>query len=341
VRVDLPPMHFVKVEQREAFYRAAQEAVRGLPGVDAVGVGLPIPLAGPMLTLPFALGPAEPERIARAIVAWPGYAELLGVRLRAGRMFGPDEASGSPAAVMVDERLAALLWPGEPAVGKRLQLQPSRPSPQWAEVVGVLGHIQADDLRRDGLPQIWLPFHAMPWDMSMAIRTRRDPVEMAAPLKQTIERVGPGRPVYALRSLQSYVDDAAADTRFALFVLGAFSVIAIVLSAVGVYGVAAHATARRTREIAVRLALGAEPVAIVALVAREGAAWTVAGVAAGALGALALSRYLATLLFHVGQRDPVTFAGVIGLLVSVALVATVLPAIRAVRVDPLLALRTE
>jgi putative ABC transport system permease protein len=124
-------------------------------------------------------------------------------------------------------------------------------------------------------------------------------------------------------------------------VLGAFSLIAIVLSAVGVYGVVAYATARRSREIAVRLALGADPIALVALVAREGAAWTAAGVAAGALGALALSRYLATLLFHVGARDPVTFAGVIVLLGSVATVATVLPAIRAVRVDPIVALRTD
>jgi putative ABC transport system permease protein len=341
VRVDLPPMHFQKVEQREAFYRAAQEAVRDLPGVDAVGVGLPIPLAGPMLTLPFALGPGEPERIARALVAWPGYAELLGVPLRAGRMFGPDEASRGIAAVMVDERLAALLWPGETAVGKRLQLTPSRPSHQWAEVVGVLGHIQADDLRRDGLPQLWLPFRAMPWDMSIAVRTRRDPVEMAPLLKQTIEGLGSGRPVYALRSLQSYVDEAAAETRFALFVLGAFSLIAMVLTAVGVYGVVAYATARRTREIAVRLALGADPLDIVALVVREGAAWMAAGVAAGTLGALALSRYLTTLLFHVGERDPATFAGGIVLLGSVAVVATVVPAIRVVRVDPILALRAE
>ena len=177
--------------------------------------------------------------------------------------------------------------------------------------------------------------------MAMAVRTPRDPVQMAAALKQTIEKLSPGRPVYALRTLQSYVDDALAQTRFALFVLAAFSFVAVVLTAIGVYGVVAYATARRTREIAVRLALGADPQDIVALVIRQGAVWTAIGLTFGILGAVGVARYLTALLQHVREHDPVTFVGVAVLLGSVALLASVVPAIRAVRVDPMVALRTE
>ena len=342
VRVDLPPMHFRKLEDREAFYRAAQDAVRSIPGVDAVAVGLPIPFAGPTMTRRFALGAGAPERITRVVASFPGYAELLGVPLRAGRLFDASDAARGDPAVMVDEHLAALLWPGERAVGKRLLLQPSQPAQrQWADVVGVVGHLQLDDVRRESEPQLWLPYRTMAWDMAVAVRTRRDPAEMAALMKQTIEQLGPGRPVHALRSLESYVAEASADTRFALFVLGVFSLIAVTLTAVGVYGVVAYATARRMREIAVRLALGADAPRIVALVVREGFAWTCAGVVAGLAGALAVSRYLTTLLFNVGERDALTFLAVVALLAAVALVASALPAIRAVRIDPMLALRSE
>ncbi len=135
--------------------------------------------------------------------------------------------------------------------------------------------------------------------------------------------------------------DASADTRFALFVLGAFAVLAVILTAIGVYGVVAYATARRTREIAVRLALGADASRIVALVVRDGLGWTIAGIAAGVAGALALTRFMASLLFGVGTHDPITFAAVALLLGTTAIVAAALPAFRAVRVDPMLALRSD
>src|SRR5207249_3465275 len=139
------------------------------------------------------------------------------------------------------------------------------------------------------------------------VRTDRDALAVAGPIKSAIERLGPGRPVFGVRTLDSLVADASADTRFALFVLTVFAITAIVLTAIGVYGVVAYATARRTREIAVRHALGADAAGIVALVLREGALWTAAGIAAGVAGALGLSRYLSGLLFNVGTRDPLTF----------------------------------
>jgi putative ABC transport system permease protein len=160
-------------------------------------------------------------------------------------------------------------------------------------------------------------------------------------VKQTVERLGVGRPVFGQRSLDSYVADASAETRFALFVLGAFSLIASGLAAVGVYSVVAYTTARRRREIAVRRALGADARGIMVLVVRDGLSWTIAGLTGGVLGALALSRYLSSLLFDVGERDPWTFAAVVVLLGVVAIFATAIPATRATRVDPMLALRAE
>jgi putative ABC transport system permease protein len=154
-------------------------------------------------------------------------------------------------------------------------------------------------------------------------------------------RLGPGRPVHNIRTVSDYVADASADTRFALFVLGAFAALAVVLTAIGVYGIVAYAAARRMREIAVRLALGADARRIVGLVLREGAVWSLTCLGAGLLGALALSRYLSALLFGVGARDPLTLATVVALLAGVAILASALPALRAVRTDPMVALRSE
>jgi putative ABC transport system permease protein len=265
------------------------------------------------------------------------------IPLRAGRDFGPedDAPAGGQPHVIVDQRLADQLWPGGNPIGQRVQRVLGQPARAWAEVIGVVDHVQTADLHQKGLPQIYESFGERGYGAAFIIRTDGDPVAVAGPVKAAIERLGPGRPVFAIRTLDSLVAGASADTRFALFVLTVFAVTAVALTAIGVYGVVAYATARRTREIAVRLALGADARRIVTLVVRDGAAWTVAGVAAGLAGALALSRYLATLLFNVGARDPSTFAAVAALLALVALIATALPAIRAVRVDPMVALRSE
>ena len=166
-------------------------------------------------------------------------------------------------------------------------------------------------------------------------------MSLAPAVAAAVQRLGPGRPVRDIRLLDDYVADASADTRFALFVLGAFAVLAVLLTAIGVYGVVAYATARRTREIALRLALGADARRIVALVVRDGAWWTVAGLLAGAAIARALTKYLETLLFNVTPGDVLTFATVGALLGAVAFVASAVPALRAVRVDPMVALRSE
>jgi predicted permease len=327
--------------KRLAFYRQAREAVRSLPGVRQLGLGTPVPLDGLVLYQRVSTAEGESDVTASMHIALPGYFDAMRIPLRAGRDFGPEDERPGDAHVIVDQRLADQLWPGRSAVGQRVRLLPNRPPIDSAEVIGVVDHIQSTDLRHAGLPQIYESFGMRPYSVGFVVRSDGDPIALAAPLKQAIERLGPGRPVFAVRTLQSFVDDASADTRFALFVLGVFAVLAVVLTAVGVYGVVAYTTARRTREIAVRLALGADARRVVGLVLRDGLTWTIAGLAAGALAARALMRYLESLLFGVTATDATTFVLVGILLAAIALLASALPAMRAVRVDPTLALRSE
>jgi ABC-type antimicrobial peptide transport system permease subunit len=176
--------------------------------------------------------------------------------------------------------------------------------------------------------------------MNMVVRGE-DPMGAMTSVARAVQDLGAARPIRDMRRLDDYVADASADTRFALFVLGVLATLALSLTAVGIYGVSAYATARRAREIAVRLALGADATGIVALVLRDGVGWTALGLAIGVAGSLALSRYLGRLLFAVGERDPLTFTSVAIGLGIVALAATAIPAVRAVRSDPIHALRAE
>jgi predicted permease len=328
-------------ERRLVFYHQLAGALRSLPGVRQAGIGLPVPLSSQPLTQRVAAGAAAPELPADGAIAFAGFLESLHVPLVAGRSFV--ESDDNRPVAIVDERLAAELWPGTMAretTGRRLLFKTAI-GEQWDEVVGVVRHVQMRGLRDTDLPQIWMTYGTRSYAaLSLVIRAAQ-PEALVDPVRKTVQRLGAGRPVHDIRLLDDYVADASADTRFALFVLGAFAVIAVVLSGLGVYGVVSYATSRRTREIAVRIALGAEPGGVVRLVLREGIWWTAAGLGAGIVGAFVLTRYLGSLLFQVGAADPVTFVAVSSALAAVALAATVIPAVRAVRVDPMRALKSE
>jgi predicted permease len=328
-------------ERRLVFYHQLQDALQSLPGVDAVGVGLPVPLSGPPLTQRVAVDAASPEHPADGAIALAGYLESLRVPVVAGRSFTRDD--DNRAVAIVDERLASELWPGVPpqqTVGRRLLFRTAI-GEQWDEVVGVVRHVQMRGLREADLPQIWMTYGTRSYAaLSLAIRGPR-PEALVEAVQSTVQRLGAGRPVHDIRLLEDYVADASGDARFALFVLGTFAAIAVVLSALGVYGVVSYATARRSREIAVRIALGADPRGVVGLIMREGMVWLGAGLVAGIAGAAALTRYLGSLLFHVGVVDPATFMVVPAILLAVAVTATIVPALRAIRVDPVVSLRSE
>jgi putative ABC transport system permease protein len=324
---------------RLAFYEELTGSVRGIPGIEEAGVGFPVPLGNVSMSQRFSTGPGEPEHAAEGFIAFAGYLDTLRVRLVAGRLFTRDDNRQS--VVVVDDRLAGQVWPGENALGRRLLIVPSAGQSKWTTVVGVVGHVQTGGLRARGLPQIWMTYATRSYaQLNMVIRAA-DPLAATTPAVEIVQRLGAGRPVRDIGLLDDYVSNASADTRFALFVLGVLAVLAVVLTGLGVYGVVAYATARRARELAIRLALGASPRRIVALVLQEAALWTIGGLAGGVVSARLLTRYVQTLLFQVAPTDGATFASVAALLSLVALVATVLPVIRAVRVDPMRALRAE
>lgn len=326
-------------EQRRVFYEQLIDQVRDVTGVRAVGVGLPVPLSGISMSQRVSLGPAMQEREIDGFIAFAGYLEALDVPLIAGRTF--TRADNGRPLVIVDERLARELWPGESAIGKRLLIVKSVSAPQWTEVVGVVAHVQARSPRAVGPPQVWMTYAVRSYAQLNLVARAADPTATIAPIVSTVQRLGAGRPVRDIKLLDDYVTDASADTRFALFVIGVLAVIAVVLAAVGIYGVVAYAMARRQREIAVRLALGASRPRLIALVLGESAMWTFAGLTAGLAGAALLSRYLESLLFRVGRYDALTFTIVFALLTIIALAASAVPALRAARVDPMLALRSE
>jgi predicted permease len=325
--------------RRRGLYEQLAAQAAALPGVQRVGVGFPVPLSGIAMSQRVSLGLDTREREADGFIAMAGYLEALGVRLVAGRYF--TAADHGRSVVVVDERLAQELWPGESAIGRRLMIVRSVSAPDWAQVVGVAGHVQARSPREAGPPQVWMSYAVRSYAQMNLVVHAADPVEAAGGIAAVAQQLGTGRPVRDVRRLEDQAADASADTRFALFVLAVLSALAVTLAAVGVYGVVAYATARRTREIALRLALGASPIRLVGRVLGGGAGWTALGVGGGLAGAAMFARSLESLLFGVAAHDALTFAAVGGFLALVSLGASLAPALRAGRVDPMLALRNE
>jgi putative ABC transport system permease protein len=326
-----------------AFYQRAVALVAELPGVERVSLMSP-PMFRDIVTYRrVALDGNSQEIAATSSTVFPEFFRTMGIAMREGREFAPDDkTTPSRTPIILDRRLADQLWPSRSALGRWVLLSPHATSEQWAEVVGVVDHIRGLDVRADGLPQIYVTWpHRPSMDMTFMVRAKGDPRMLATEVKNTVERLGPGRPAHPPELLQDIIDNQRADTRFALLVLAAFAVLALVLTAVGVYGAVAYSTARRTRELAVRRAIGASTLHIVALVIGEGLGWTALGILTGAGGARVLGRSLGSLLYGVSATDPMTFLAMAAGLAIVALLASAVPALRAARVDPMLALRAE
>jgi len=344
VRTEVAPRLFRDPLKREAFYRSAVDAVAAIPGVDAASAGAPLPLDGGRFTQSFALDdrPGADVRTAAKQVAWTGYFQTMGIRLMTGRTFTDEDRAARRRVVIIDAMLAQALWPGRPAIGERLYLDPKGASPGWADVIGVVDHVHAETLRAAGAPQIYLPYHLFPRvSMSLVVRSRADAAALASELRRRVEGLGGHRPVHAVVSLASYVADETADGRFALFVFGVLGAIGLAIGTAGLYSVLAYATSRRLHEFGVRLALGARPLGVFQLVAGQSLKATATGIALGMLAAALLTRYLQSLLFEVSPLDPWTFAGVALLLMLVTLAASYIPTRRALRVDPKIALTAE
>jgi predicted permease len=330
-------------------YRRLWERFARLPGVSASGGVSALPLSQMMAWGPITVEgrvPPAGEKFINAdqrIVAGD-YFRAMEIPLTRGRLFTEQDTRTTPRVVIVDERMAEQLWPGADPIGKRIRTGgiDANPNAPWITVVGVVGRIKQDTLDSDSRMAMYLA-HTQYGSraMNVVLRSGADPAGLAAAARQEIRALDPDLPVYNVRTMTDRVDESLARRRFSMLLLSIFAALASGLAAIGIYGVVAYFVSQGTRELGIRMALGATPGGIRALVVRQALAIVATGVAIGVAGALTVARLMRGLLFGIGVADPITFASIPVLLALVALAASYVPARRAARIDPMLALRHE
>ncbi|HEV7890020.1 MAG TPA: ABC transporter permease [Pyrinomonadaceae bacterium] len=336
------------VEKRAAFVREVLRRASALPGVRqaAIGSGNAVPLLGPHQPGAFTIeekADSDAERPSAQISSvTPEYFGALGTPLVHGRFFADSDSAESQRVALVDDAAARRFWPNEDPVGRRVKMGGRGSQAPWLTIVGVVGDIKSEGFDQPDQPHVYLSALQVPgYAMAVYLRADGDPSGLTQALRREVQAVDPNLPVFGERTMDDVVATSLAQRRFALQVVGGFGVLALLLAGVGVYGVVAYSVSQRTREIGIRLALGASNGAILRWVFRQGMKLTLFGMAAGLVGAFALTRLLRGLLFGVSASDPVTYAGLALLLAAVALLACYIPARRATKVDPMVALRHE
>ncbi len=333
--------------QRAAFYEQAWQGIQALPGVKSVGAIDNLPLSGIHGGGPFTIEGHPTESDADAPSAYRcvvsvNYIRTMGIPLLHGREFTERDREGTPTVLMINETAAHRYWPGQNPVGSRLSFTTGRTQPTWLEIVGVVKDVLHDGLESPAKPTIYLPFlQSAQAFMVTVVRTDIDPAGLSSAVRGAIAAVDKDQPVLMTRTMADIYLDSVAQRRFNTALLVAFGTLALLLAVVGVYGLMAFAVARRTHEMGVRIALGAERWDVVKLVLGQGLRLAFFGIAFGLAIAFFLTRFLSKLLFNVPQTDPATFILVPLCLGGIALLASYIPARRAIRVDPVVALRYE
>ncbi len=343
-----PQAKYPSDAQRTAFFDAVLPRLAALPGVRGAGAVSALPFGSGGPTGNFAVEGFEPPAGQPAPwgdmrVATPGYFETLRIPLRRGRLFTARDRAGAPPVAVVDEGLAERYWPGRDPVGRRVALTTdSAGAPVWLTVVGVVGHAKQTGLDDEARAQIYTPHGQAPaGGLTFAVRAAGDPERLLPLVRGAVRELDRDLPLADVRTLEARVDASVGPRRLAAVLLGGFAGLALVMACLGLYGVMTYMVAQRTRELGVRLALGAARGSVLALVLRQGLTLAGAGGALGVAGALALSRVMQSQLYEVRAADPATLAGVVLLLGGVAFVATLVPARRATRVAPAVALRGD
>jgi predicted permease len=335
------------------FLREIVRRGRRLPGVEEIAVGdlAALPLGHDRSNLnPFSLiiegreTPANQAPLVDASMVTPEYFHLLRMTLLRGRLFGVTDDENAPPVVVINNALAQTYWPADNPLGKRIKIQvPSdRSTFAWNTVVGVIADARTESLAEPTVPQMYLSlYQRTAKDWAIFLRGQLDPAAIAVQLRAQVQSVNPELPVFGAQTLNDAVSASLSQRRFAMQIVALFALTALLLAGLGIYGVISYIVSERTHEIGIRLALGAKSRDILRMVLGQGLGLAIAGAAVGLVGALIVSHLMASVLYGVRPTDPLTFAGVALLLIGVALLACYIPARRAVRVDPLVALRYE
>jgi putative ABC transport system permease protein len=342
----LPEQTYSKTEQAVAFYRNLLTELRALPGVTAAGASSAPPLGGHWGQFIEAEGepaplPGSTTPVVLQVVVTPGYFDAIGMPVLTGRQF--DEHDGTIKdhhVVMVDQNFARLHWPGTSPIGKRIRYPRSR---QWWTVIGILRNEKHYGLDGEDRPTVYTPEPQLSYPMSLdvVIRAQSNPELLTGPARRILERLDPNLPMYSVRTMTSEIDRSLWARRAYSWLIGIFAMVALVLAAAGIYGVISYTVSQRTREIGVRIALGASPREILGAVLRSGMALVTIGAAVGLALTLAATRLLNDLLFGVSPHDPLVYGAVLSAVTGIGLLANGIPARRAATMDPLRALRSE
>ncbi len=341
---DLPPSRYAKDEEQTAFFQQLMDRIKALPGVDGASAVVTLPLTGAFESTDLILAGQEslsnaqrPE--ADYTTVTPDFFRTMQIPLLQGRQFTAQDTKGTPGVIIINDILARMCWPGEDPIGKHFTVGFEK-TPR--EIVGVVGSIKQTTLDAAVRPAMYMPHLQSPSSgMTVLVRTNGAPLAIAAAVREQVWALDRNIPVTHLQTMDQVFGASVAQPRFSMLVVGLFAALALVLASVGIYGVMAYSVSRRAHEIGVRMALGARTGQVLQLVLKEGMTLTLVGIAIGLFGAFALTRLMATLLFGVSAKDPITFISVAALLAAVALVACYIPARRATKVDPLVALRYE
>jgi len=351
----LPHARYPEPPAQRRFFDETLSRIAQLPGVKGVGAASVLPFSGMWTTGTFTVegwkvnpGDAPPWGDLRIVTT--GYLEALRVPLLQGRTFEAADREGARQVAVVDEELARRFFAGQDPVGKRIAFsdEPTPKPDEWIDIVGVVGHTKHEGLDAKNRVQIYLPFGQVPMvrgnrgvQLTVAVRTTRDPLSAVGDVRAAVRSVDPDVPLARIRTMEQLVSDSTGLRRLSLFLLALFAALALGLASIGIYGVMSYNVAQRTREMGIRIALGAELSSVLRLVIGQEMALAGAGIVIWALGGLVLTRVLQGQLYALRATDPGTFVLVGAIIASVALVASLFPALRATRIDPAVALRDE
>ena len=345
--VQLPQFEYSTPQQWTGFANDLLARIQAEPGMRDSAVAIPLPLANGFINLGFeiegvAAPPSSKSRTANYVATSPEYFRVMGIPLLQGRSFSPEDVAATPRVTIISEAMAREYFPNQNAIGKRIifGFPPDGDAPR--EVVGIVGDVRDVALSQDPAAMMYVPYAQAPfWGAVLVVRSNLSVAAVADAIRRDARAIDKDLPVTDIAAMPEIVDASVAQPRFQTLLLGLFGALALILAAVGIYGVISYSVIQRTHEIGIRMSLGAQPNQVLRLVMGQGAILALAGIVIGAAAAFALTRLMRSLLFEVSPADPLTFAGIAALLVAVALAACYIPARRAMRVDPMTALRYE
>ncbi|MFY9570649.1 MAG: ABC transporter permease, partial [Blastocatellia bacterium] len=333
--------------QQAAFFEQIVSRMQSLPGVQSAGAVYPLPLSGAEEGMGFGIEGRPPAPAGDPNITGPrwvssDYFKVMGMSLLKGRELTERAGANTPRVVVINETMARAYWPDQDPLGKRVAFDLTNNTPNWREIVGIVKDVKHSSLDESSKAELYIPFSQSPsFFMTVVIRTSGDPLNLVAAARNEVLAVKDDQPISNVHTMEELLSNSIAQRRFNMLLLSIFAGVALVLSAVGIYGVMSYTVAQRTHELGVRMALGAQTSHVVGLVVKQGMTLALVGVGIGLAASFAVTRILASLLFGVSTTDTLTFSLIALLLSGVALVACYLPARRATRVDPMTALRYE